>query len=45
MKKKDDDNETDDDGFFQQIVLKSLDGSVNQHRAVIAGNDFDAGRE
>ena len=45
MKEEDNDDDADDDGFFQKITLKSFDGRVNQSRAVVAGNDFDTGRQ
>src|SRR5438309_1269881 len=45
MKEKNDDDEADDDGLFEQIAFQSVDGSLNESRPVVAGDDFDTARQ
>ncbi len=45
VKQKGDGDKTDDGDFEEQIALKSFNGVVDEAGAVVAGNDFDAGRE
>ena len=45
MEEENDDYETDDDRLFQQIALESIDGRVNELRAIIASDDLDSSRQ
>src|SRR5579863_4754018 len=45
MKEKHDDHEADDDALFKQIALQGADRFLNESRAVIARDDFDASRQ
>ena len=45
MKQEDDDHEAYDDRLFEEFALQRIDGCLDQPRAIVAGDNFDAGRE
>src|ERR1700722_17722267 len=45
VKEKDDDHEADDDSLFEQIAFQCIDRFLNESRAIVAGDDFDASRQ
>src|SRR5437879_2664842 len=45
VEQEEDDDDADDDGLFEQVALQGLNGGRNQAGAVVAGDDFDTGRQ